>query len=114
MTRERFIRLVEESLAQLPLRFRGKIQNLAIVVEDLPPEPEAPGEELLMGIFEGIPATERSAWESATFPARIVLYQKNIEAVCASDAEIREEVRLTLLHELGHYFGMSEDQLEDV
>lgn len=114
MTRERFIRLVEESLAQLPPRFRGKIQNLAIVVEDLPPEPEAPGEGLLMGIFEGVPATERTVWENAAGPARVVLYQKNIEAVCASAAEIREEIRLTLLHELGHYFGMSEDQLEDL
>ena len=47
-------------------------------------------------------------------PDCIVLYQKNIEAVCESDEEVREEIRLTVLHELGHYFGMTEDELEDV
>jgi predicted Zn-dependent protease with MMP-like domain len=114
VTRERFMRLVEDALERLPARFRGKIENVAIVVEDLPAGPEPPGEDLLMGIFEGVPATERSVWESSAGPARIVLYQKNIEAVCDTDAEIREEVRLTLLHELGHYFGMDEDQLRDV
>jgi predicted Zn-dependent protease with MMP-like domain len=114
MTRERFMRLVEESLARLPVRFRGKIENLAIVVEDLPPAKERRGEDLLMGVFEGVPATERSVWDASAGPARIVLYQKNIEAACENDDEIREEVRLTLLHELGHYFGMNEDQLEDV
>lgn len=114
MTRERFIRLVEESLARLPARFRGKIENLAIVVEDSPPQAEENRDDLLMGTFEGVPATQRTVWEAPAGPARIVLYQKNIEAVCENDDEIREEVRLTLLHELGHYFGMSEDQLEDV
>ena len=61
-----------------------------------------------------MPATERSVWDLPQTPSRIVLYQKNIEAVCASEEEIREEVRLTVMHELGHYFGMTEDQLEDV
>lgn len=114
MTRERFMRLVEESLERLPLRFRGKIENVAIVVEDLPPAGERRGKNLLMGVFEGVPATERSVWDTAAGPARIVLFQKNIEAACENDDEIREEVRLTLLHELGHYFGMNEGQLEDV
>jgi predicted Zn-dependent protease with MMP-like domain len=114
MKRERFMRLVEDSLARLPASFRRKIENLAIVLEDLPPENNPREENLLMGVFEGVPATERSVWAAAGEPARIVLYQKNIEAACENDDEIREEVRLTLLHELGHYFGMSEDQLEDV
>jgi predicted Zn-dependent protease with MMP-like domain len=47
-------------------------------------------------------------------PAHIVLYQKNIEAVCATEAEVREQIRMTLIHELGHYFGMTEEQLRDV
>jgi len=67
-----------------------------------------------MGEFIGTPATEKSVWDTAAGPDRIVLYQKNIEAVCQTEEEIREEVRLTMLHELGHYFGMTEDQLEDV
>ena len=77
-------------------------------------EHEDAGEEgLLMGEYIGVPLTERGAWEAPP-PDKIVLYQKNIEAVCESEEEIRDEVRLTVLHELGHYFGMDEEQLEDV
>lgn len=67
-----------------------------------------------MGLFEGNPATEKSVWNLEFGPDRVILFQKNIEAVCASEEEIREEIRLTLLHELGHYFGLSEEELEDV
>ena len=77
-------------------------------------EHEDAGEEgLLMGEYIGVPLTERGAWEAPP-PDKIVLYQKNIEAACETEDEIREEVRLTVLHELGHYFGMDEEQLEDV
>lgn len=121
MNRERFRRLVEQALDSLPAKFRQRIHNVAVVVEDLPEgqgDPAAlleenPDEELLMGEFVGVPITEKSTWDTAG-PDRVVLYQKNIEAACATDAEIREEVRLTVLHELGHYFGMDEEQLEDV
>ncbi len=128
MQRARFHRLVNEALETLPARFRRKVENVAVVVEALPrrqgageagqisgAEADAGAqEELLMGVFEGVPATERSVWDLAQVPSRIVLYQKNIEAVCETEDEIREQVRLTVLHELGHYFGMSEEQLEDV
>ena len=115
MTRERFIRLVEEALEQLPARFRRRIENVAVIVEDYPrgPSPDRT-KGLLLGVFTGVPATQRTVWETAVPPGRIVLYQKNIEAVCANEDEIREQVRLTMLHEIGHYFGMSEDQLRDV
>ena len=119
MRRERFNKLVEEALNTLPAKFRKRIKNVAVVVEDLPPQHGLhvcgeSGEDLLMGVFEGVPATEKSVWDAQRGPDRIVLYQKNIEAACETEDEIREEVRLTVLHELGHYFGMTEDQLEDV
>lgn len=114
MNRERFTQLVREALDALPQRFRARIQNVAVVVEDRPPDEADTGEDLLMGVFEGTPATEKSVWDLQPGPDRVVLYQKNIEAVCDTDDEIREEVRLTVLHELGHYFGMDEDQLEGV
>ena len=118
MNREQFCRLVEEALEGLPAKFRERVKNVAIVVEDRPrgeaSRPRGDEEDdSLMGVFEGVPATSKSVWD-ITLPSRIVLYQKNIEAVCDSDEEIRKEVRLTVLHELGHYFGMSEEQLEDV
>ena len=76
-----------------------------------------------MGEFIGVPRTERALWDMPPEPARVVLYQKNIEAYAAEAAAdegrpaeeiLREEIRLTVLHELGHFFGMEEDQLEDV
>jgi predicted Zn-dependent protease with MMP-like domain len=69
---------------------------------------------LVLGVFEGVPSTQKSVFDLPRSPNRIVLYQKNIEAICSSEAEIRREVRQTVLHELGHYFGMSEAQLKDV
>ena len=89
------------------------------MVEDFPAEQGPPGniaedEDLLMGVFDGVMETERSVFNADAGPARVVLYQKNIEAVCGTDDEVREEIRLTVLHEFGHYFGMEEDQLEDV
>jgi len=71
-------------------------------------------ESLVLGVFEGIPTTKKSVFDLRAGPDRIVLYQKNIEAVCSNEDEIRKEIRQTLLHELGHYFGMNEAQLEDV
>src|SRR6266513_6015243 len=69
---------------------------------------------LLLGLFHGVPTTKKSIFDLPTGPDHIVLYQKNIEAVCSSEAEVREQIRLTVVHELGHYFGMDKNQLKDV
>ncbi len=112
MDRKRFEKLVEQALARLPEVFRRKLENVAIIVEDSPPpEPERDG--LLLGLFHGVPLTEKSVFQP-TPPDRIFLYQQNVEAACSTDEEIRREIRATLLHELGHYFGLSEDELRDV
>lgn len=113
MDKDRFRQLVAEAMDQLPTMFADRIDNVVIVVEDLPPPGTDTGDDLLMGIYEGVPTTEASVWD-ITLPDRIVLYQENIEAVCESDDQVREEIRLTVLHELGHYFGMDEEQLKDV
>lgn len=122
MRREPFLELVREAMDSLPRKFRKHIQNVAVVVEDHPPEGRDPN-DLLMGIFEGTPRTERSFFGADTGPNRIVLYQKNIEARAEDVASeegrsveeiIREEVLLTVLHEFGHYFGLDEEALEDV
>ena len=113
MDRARFEQLVEQALRELPARYRELLENIVIVVEDRPrgrPQP-GPDEELLMGEFVGVPRTEKSVWEPGP-PDQVFLYQKNIEAVCEGEEEIRDEVRVTLLHELGHYFGLEEDELE--
>jgi predicted Zn-dependent protease with MMP-like domain len=121
---EQFIQLVEDVLESLPREFRERIHNLAIFVEDRPrlskksrtAAPGGPGRprRLVLGVYQGRPATQRSVFDLPAGPDRIILYQKNIEAVCSNDAEIRHEIRQTVLHELGHYFGMDEAQLKDV
>lgn len=118
MKREEFVKVAEEALDSLPEEFRSRVQNVAILVEEVPPnqQPYQRGEQrrLLLGIFHGVPATVKSVFDLSVGPAHIVLYQKNIEAVCSSDAEVRHQIRQTLIHELGHYFGMTEEQLTDV
>ena len=122
--RARFLQLVKTELDRLPRQFRSRIHNVAVLVEDLPPEQvesrrtsrprSLPPRELVLGVYRGIPATKRSVFDLPSGPDTIVLYQKNIEAVCSSEDEICEQVRRTVIHELGHYFGMDEDQLRDV
>jgi predicted Zn-dependent protease with MMP-like domain len=115
---EEFINLAKEALDSLPEEFRSRIQNVAILVEDFPPNqsPAHPGQrrQLLLGIFHGVPATRKSVFDLSMGPDHIVLYQKNIEAVCSCEAEVRYQIRQTLIHELGHYFGLNESQLKDV
>jgi len=108
---------VAEAIDSLPREFRIHIRNVAVLVEDVPPDQVPPDprkhRRLRLGIFDGVPLTKRSfVWESE--PSHIVLYQKNIEAVCANDDEVREKIRSTVIHEFGHYFGMTEEQLKDV
>jgi predicted Zn-dependent protease with MMP-like domain len=114
MTREQFTKVVEEVLDSLPLEFRKRIRNVAVLVEDLPRDDLAPPGKLLLGLFHGVPTTRKSVFDLSTGPDYVMLYQKNIEAVSSNEAELRQQIRLTVMHELGHYFGMDEEQLKDV
>ncbi len=117
MKREHFIKVVEEALDSLPQEFRSHIRNVAVLVEDMPPNQPSPRSwqrRLVLGVFHGVPTTRKSIFDLPSGPDHIVLYQKNIEAVCSGEAEVREQIRLTVIHELGHYFGLDENQLKDV
>ena len=118
MKREHFVKVVEQALDSLPEEFRSRIRNVAVLVEDMPPHQPSPhpgqNRRLLLGLFHGVPTTKKSVFDLPTGPDHLVLYQKNIEAVCSNEAEVREQIRLTLIHEFGHYFGLDEDQLKDV
>ncbi len=120
MTREAFCKVVEQVLDTLPEQFRARIHNVAVLVEDRPAEqrarvgPRGRPRRLTLGVFAGVPRTRKSTFDVRTGPDYIVLYQKNIEAVCYNEDQIREQIRRTVIHELGHYFGMSESQLADV
>jgi predicted Zn-dependent protease with MMP-like domain len=125
MERQRFFRMVREVLDSLPEEFRSRLHNVAVLVEDLPPQassrkrPHKPAalphpQRLVLGVFHGVPLTRKSVFDLPTGPDYIVLYQKNIEEVCSDEDEMREQIQRTVIHELGHYFGMNEGQLEDV
>ena len=118
MERERFAGIVEEVLDSLPNEFRSRIRNVAVLVEDLPPKRQShrPRKDrtLLLGLFHGVPTTKKSVFDLSSGPDYVVLYQKNIEAVCSNETEIQEQIRRTVIHEIGHYFGMDEEQLKDV
>lgn len=120
MTREHFRELVEEAIDTIPAKFASEIKNLAIVIEDEPSDDLLeeldmdPDEDTLLGLYQGTPLPERFQYGN-TLPDRITLFQHSIEDDCDGDEdEIVIAIGETLIHELGHYFGMSEEQIMDI
>jgi predicted Zn-dependent protease with MMP-like domain len=119
MTRLEFERLVAEAVTLIPARFRREMKNLSIVVEDEPkPELLADMEieppESLYGLYQGTPLTERAWGYGNALPDRITIYQRPIVDDCEDDDEIRAVIGETLIHEVGHYFGLSEQEIEQI
>ena len=119
MTRAQFERLVVEATALIPKRFRQEMQNLAIVIED-EPAPELLAEldieppDSLYGLYQGTPLTERTWGFGNSLPDKISLFQKPIEEDCEDADDIRAVIGETLIHEVGHYFGLSEEEIEEI
>jgi predicted Zn-dependent protease with MMP-like domain len=120
MKRDRFERLVEEALHDIPRRFRTAMKNVAVVVEDEPSADLLEDLELepggtLFGLYQGTPLPERGWGYGNSLPDRISIYQRPIEDACGDDEdEIRDCVAETVIHEFGHYFGMSEEEIEEI
>ena len=120
MTVEQFRELVEEAIDTIPLKFARKVRNLAIVIEDeasddLLDEMDLDDPRDLLGLYQGTPLNERGWGYGNTLPDRITLFQLSIEDECDDDEEeIVVAIGETLIHELGHYFGMSEEQIMDI
>lgn len=117
MDRTRFEQLVAEAIDSLPDDFRNKLDNVAVVVEDVPSprdERRAGHGRLLLGLYQGQPLTRRGASYAMAFPDKISIYQANIEAICRTDAEIRAQVRTTVLHEIAHHFGIDDRRLREL
>ena len=112
-----FERLVEEALQGLPAPVRGYLGNVAIAVEDLPEASELLGSDPplspgILGIFRGSPLPQKGSMDPwSHFPSSISLYQRNLERFARSREELVEEIRVTLLHEVGHFLGLDEDEL---
>lgn len=118
LSRAEFEKLVTQAVESLPPRFLSRLENVDVVVEDEPTEEEQelagiePGGTLL-GLYQGVPQTQRGTWYGSVLPDRIVIYQRPIEAVARTRREIRKEIRITLMHEIGHHFGLGEDDLSE-
>jgi predicted Zn-dependent protease with MMP-like domain len=119
MTREQFSTLVNQALEAIPRRFRDAMNNVAVVVED-EPSPELLAEmgmdegDTLFGLYHGTPLTRRDFSYGNTLPDRISIYQFPIEDACQDEDEIRQCVAETVIHEFGHYFGLSEEEIEEI
>ena len=118
MDRSRFEELVGQAIDSLPDDFKMKLDNVAVVVEDYPSPREARrlgrGGRLLLGLYQGQPLTRRDSRYGMAFPDKITIYQANVESICRSDSEIREEVRRTVLHEIAHHFGIDDARLHEL
>jgi len=120
MTRQRFERLVTEAVTLIPKRFRREMKNLALIVEDEPlpdllREMEIEPPDTLFGLYQGTPLPERGAGHGNNLPDVITIYQLPIEEECEDDEDdIRAVIGETLIHEVGHYFGLSEEEIEAI
>ena len=119
MNRSRFERLVAEALDSLPHEFQEKMENVDVVIEAWPSREQVrrmglPPGETLLGLYEGVPLTERTSRYGMVLPDRITIYQGPVEACCRSAREIRRQVRQVVMHELGHHFGISDERLRDL
>ena len=117
MARIDFQDVLRQALDDLPEPFRQALENVAIVVEEWPPdwlldELGVPPEGTLYGFYHGVPMPERSVALSGNLPDKISIYRGPLQEDFPHAAELRRQIRVTLLHEIGHYFGMDEEALE--
>jgi predicted Zn-dependent protease with MMP-like domain len=118
MDRERFETLVERAFEELPDQFKTRIDNLHVVVEDLPDEHDMKGVHIrnpysLLGLYTGIPLNKRGPDYGVypVLPDRIKLFRKSIERDCMNDDDIEARIKEVLIHEVAHYFGMTDQEI---
>jgi len=119
MTPDAFRKLVDEALEDIPSDFREALQNIAIVVEQQPPatqlaEVGVEPPDTLLGLYEGTPLTERGWANGNRLPDKITIFQRPIEESSEDEDDVVQAIAETLIHEIGHYFGLSEDEIEAI
>jgi predicted Zn-dependent protease with MMP-like domain len=119
VTREAFEQLVASALNELPPDFAEKLENVEVVVAESPApadldEGDLPDRGLILGLYHGVPLTRRSVWGGWPFPDRITIYQRAVERVSRTPREMIENVRRTVLHEIAHHFGISDEKLAEM
>jgi len=116
VSEKEFAKLVDEALESLPEQFRPYMENVSVEIRRQPNRalrkslnlaPEA----LLLGLYQGMPLTEKNATAPIDWPDRIIIFQRSVEQLCRNPEEIVAQVRRTILHEVGHHFGLKETDL---
>lgn len=108
MSREAFEDLVAEALDSIPAELTEVMRNVVIIVEDDAPEPG------LLGLYQGVPLTERGDWYAGVLPDHISIYRNEILAICETPEEVVDEVRITVVHEIAHHFGIDDERLHEL
>lgn len=116
---EKFNSLVKSALTELPAKFKDKLKDVNIVVEDFPNDAivdklHLKSKRILAGLYQGIPLTQRSVWHSNRLPDKITIFKKNIESYCSSEPTLKKEIKRVVRHELGHFFGLDEQELREI
>ncbi len=119
VTKAQFAKLVERALAELPAAFAEYLEEVAVEIRDRPSRKQLAelglkDDELLLGLYHGRPRTERSVLDGPSMPDVIFIFQEDVELVSDSEQQLVEEVRTTVLHEIGHHFGMNEQQIDSL
>nr|WP_127937057.1 metallopeptidase family protein [Nonomuraea polychroma] len=108
VSRDKFEELVAEALDTIPADLTAAMSNVVVVVVDDPPEPN------LLGLYTGVPLTERGDWYSGVLPDRIEIYRNPISQICDSEEDVIDEVRITVVHEVAHHFGIDDARLHEL
>ena len=110
MTRDRFEELVGDALDLVPPELTALMDNVAVFVEDEPPA----GDPELLGVYDGTPLTERGEWYAGALPDRITIFRLPTLRICETEADVIEEVEITVVHEIAHHFGIDDARLHDL
>ena len=119
VSKERFAELVERALADVPPAFASYLEEVAVEIRDRPTRKQLKSvglteDQLLLGLYHGRPRDERSVLDSAVMPDVIYIFQEDVEDASEDEEDLVEQVRITVLHEIGHHFGMDEDDLDEL
>jgi predicted Zn-dependent protease with MMP-like domain len=119
MELERFERYVMDAVAALPPDFLDRLENLEVVAEDAPDAEQLTSvglgpQETLLGLYEGVPLTERTSYYGMVAPDKITIFRGPIEDCCRNDAEIIQQINETVYHEIAHHFGISDRRIEEL
>jgi len=117
LTQQRAEELVEDAMNELPSPFKERLKSIAVIVQELPGKEthklheKLEEEEILLGLFVGVPISKRSLFYEVPCPDLIYIYYRNIESVCHSEEEIKKQIYLTVYHEIGHHFGLLDQEM---